>query len=268
MIHPTKVGQIVKFIPSKNNERCPDNTLFRVINFINNSIDSFVWIEPIGKNLWRIHPSIDRYANRFQVVPPKISYPKDFNGTRYHRSKPIPIQRDEDMRTSVSMAPGGNSLDTYTYGVNLCESLTPRQHTIATDSFTARLRETSSEDSRPSIREDILSWSRGLISDVSNRHIEIPRPNHAAEARRLESHQSPRYQRSATSRHPVSSDVQESRPSRSSIYPSVNRHRSSTSSFSNSYGSPDSYSIHDVWATMFGEVDTRRFFGDADSVER
>ena len=218
MKHPTKVGQIVKFLPDRNNEDCNPNSLFKVIDFWydEEEDESYVKISPLTPNP-DISPRPNRYASRFVVVSPRISYTKDIHGTIHNRPKPNPIQRNEDNRTQFRVPPRRISMDSFTDGNCLCESATPRQPSSSTSSVATRLRETLSQGRGLTIRENFFQWSRGLIGDARNGRIEIPRPNHAAEARRLEGNQSARYQRNSTSRHSVSTDVQESRPARSSV---------------------------------------------------
>lgn len=218
--HPTRKGQLVRFIPNRNNELCPDDAVFKVVHYyVDEDDEAFVRIIPVPKSSrgYGISRHINRYASRFQVVSQRISYTKDIHGTIHNRPTPRPISSNERDRTSESLSPRGVSMDSFADGFVSCESTPLRELSIDPISVASRLREAISEDSRPNIRQDFFQWARGLIDNVSNRRTEIPRPNHAAEARRLEGNQSARYQRNSTTRHPVSSDVQESRSSWSSV---------------------------------------------------
>ena len=217
--HPTKVGQLVKFIPEHNNVSCPDNAIFKVIHYYEGLVETFVRVTSIP-NLsqgYCIDEYTSRYATRFQVIPSRISYTKDIHGTIHNRPTPRPISSDERDRASEPLSSRGVNMDSFSDGSVSCESTPRRELSINPISPTPRLRETTSEDSRPSIGQDLLQWTRGLIDNVSNRCTEIPRPHYATEARRLEGNQSARYQRNAAVRHSVSTGIQESRPARPSI---------------------------------------------------
>lgn len=215
--HPTQIGQIVKFIQHGGIRYYPENALFLITNFyIDLDGDAIVNIKPfanipsdIASN---ISTTVGRFANRFQVVTQRISYTKDIHGTIHNRPTPRPVSSNERDRTSESLSPRGISMDSFADGFVSCESTPLRELSIDSISSTSRLREATSQVSGPPIRQDFFQWARGSIDNVSNRRIEIPRPNHATETRRLEGNQSARYQRNATTRYPIYPNVQESRP--------------------------------------------------------
>lgn len=216
--HPTKIGQVVKFIPSRNNSNYSSKTIFKVIDIFRQNGITFITINPINHPLKSRRDNIvHRFADRFIVIPTKISYTKDLHGTICNKPEPKPIQRNEDHGAQLSVPSRGISMDSCTYGTSLRESTTSRQPSPSIDSIASRLWETSSENSRPSIREDFFQWTRGLIDDARYGGIEIHRLYYATEARHIESNQSARYQRNPTTRHPVSPHVPQSRPAGSFI---------------------------------------------------
>lgn len=197
MTHPSKVGQLVRFIPDHNNESCPDDAIFKVVHYYVDLGEAFVRIIPVSKSSrgYGISRHTNRYATRFQVVSQRISYTKDIHGTIHNRPTLRPISSNERDRTSEPLSPRRISMDSFADGFVSRESTPLRELSIDSISPTSRLREATSQDSRPTIRQDFFQWARGLVNNVSNRRTEIPRPNHAAEARRLEGNQSARYQR-------------------------------------------------------------------------